>query len=568
MEQRTVDIEALNGDFAGTVVGPGADTWDQDRQAWNLAADQNPAAVAYVESSDDIAAVINHARSNGLGVAAQGTGHGAGPRGPLDGSILIRTERMKGIEIDPDAGTGRYEAGVLWMEANPKANEHGLANLSGSAPDIGIVGYTTGGGFGWIARKHGLACNSVRAFDVVTADGEQRHVDAENDPDLFWAMRGGGGSFAIVTAIEYDLVELPKVFAGSALYPADERSGEIMHSFFEWAAEAPEDVTSIARFLHLPPIPQVPEPLRDKPLITLGACYAGPESEGAELVAEVRGLGETVMDTFEEMPPKGLPAVHMEPEEPVPGFVDTTSLRELPDEAIDAFVEATGPASGSPLLSAELRQCGGALATPAEGGGALSHLDAEWVFGGIGLPMSPEMGEAINNHLDASIKALEPWSTENSYFNFCRPAPGHREDIRSRDAGPAARGEAPLRPRRADQRQPQRLARVAADAPREALGLGLESGAVEEAAHFLHAALRLGLEYEMARVVDQYQGRPGNHLDEGMGALDRCVLLIAAAPEDQGGNADCGEPAAVGLELGEVAGAVEVEDRPRGGPRS
>src|SRR4051794_9429117 len=123
MEQRTVDVEALNGNFAGTVVGPDADTWDQDRQAWNLIADQNPTAVAYVESADDVSAVVNHARENGLGVAAQGTGHGAGSRGPLDDSILVRTDRMKGIEIGPENGTARYEAGVLWMEANPKADE-------------------------------------------------------------------------------------------------------------------------------------------------------------------------------------------------------------------------------------------------------------------------------------------------------------------------------------------------------------------------------------------------------------------------------------------------------------
>ena len=418
MEQQTAGATALNGNFAGTVVGPDAESWDQDRQAWNLAADQNPDAVAYVQSADDVAAVIKHARANGLGVAAQGTGHGAGSRGPLDGSILIRTERMKGIEIDPGDGTARYEAGVLWMEANPKANEHGLANLSGSAPDIGIVGYTTGGGFGWIARKHGLACNSVRAFEVVTADGEKRRVDAENDPDLFWAMRGGGGSFAIVTAIEYDLVELPKVFAGSAIYPGDERAGEIMHAYFEWAEAAPDDVTSIARFLHLPPLPQIPEPLQDKPLVTIGACFAGPQSEGEDLVAGIRGLGETIMDTFEEMQPKGLPAVHMEPEEPVPGFVDTTTLGDMPAEAIDKYVEACGPESGSPLLSAEVRQCGGAVGAPANGAGALTHIDGKYVFCGIGLAMSPEMGKAINEHLDSSMLELEPWSTESGYFNF------------------------------------------------------------------------------------------------------------------------------------------------------
>jgi FAD binding domain/Berberine and berberine like len=413
-----VETATLNGTFAGTVVKPGEDGWDEARTAWNLAADQNPALVAYPESADDVVKAVQFARANGLGIAAQGTGHGAGARGPLDGSLLLRMERMKGIDVDPESGVGRYEAGVLWMEANPAAGEHGLANLSGSAPDIGIVGYTTGGGFGWCARAYGLACNSVRAVELVTADGEQRRVDASNDADLFWALRGGGGSFGVVTAIEYDLIELPEVFAGSAIYPADERSGEIVASYFDWANDLPVDVTSIVRFLRLPPLPMIPEPLQDRPLITIGACYAGPESEGAELVQPMRELAEPVMDTFETMAPSGLPKVHMEPEEPVPGLVYTTSLREAPPEAADALVATAGPGSRSPLLAAEVRQCGGAIGEPAQGAGALSHLDAEYVFCGIGLPMSPEMGAAIDRQIDAVCDALEPWSTGSVYFNF------------------------------------------------------------------------------------------------------------------------------------------------------
>jgi FAD/FMN-containing dehydrogenase len=418
VEQQVVDKEALNGNFGGTIVTPGEQNWDEARQAWNLAAVQNPAAVIYAENADDVSAAIDFARSQGLGIAAQGTGHGAGSRGPLEGSILLKTERMKGIEIDAANGVGRYEAGVLWMEANPAAGEHGLANLSGSAPDIGVVGYTTGGGFGWIARKHGLACNSVRAIELVTADGEQRRIDHDTEPDLFWAIRGGGGSFAVITAIEYELVELPEVFAGAVLYPADAGAGEIVNSYFEWTAGLPDEVTSIVRFLHLPPLPQIPEPLQDKPLVTISACYAGSESDGAELLAPMRGLGEPVMDTFEAMPPHGLPAIHMEPEEPVPGLVHSISLREAPQEAIDAWIAAAGPESGSPLLGCELRHCGGAAGREAKGGGALSHLEAEWVLAGIGLPMTPEMGEAINGRLDAIYAALEPWSTNTSYFNF------------------------------------------------------------------------------------------------------------------------------------------------------
>ena len=155
--------------------------------------------------------MIAFARSNGLRVAAQGTGHGAACRGPLDGTILIKTERMNGIEIDAGRRVGRFEAGVIWRDAGNAAGEHGLAAFPGSSPDVGIVGYTTGGGFGWLARRYGLACNNVRAIELVTADGEFRRVDADHDPDLFWALRGGGGSFGVVTAIEFGLLELPEV---------------------------------------------------------------------------------------------------------------------------------------------------------------------------------------------------------------------------------------------------------------------------------------------------------------------------------------------------------------------
>jgi FAD binding domain/Berberine and berberine like len=423
VEEQAIDVEALKGGLGGTAVAPGEQDWDEGRSAWNLAVDQHPAAVAYVKSAEDVSAVIAFARANGLRVISQGTGHGVACGGPLDGMILVKTERMNGIEIDAERGVGRFEAGVIWRDACNAAGDHGLATLSGSSPDVGIVGYTTGGGFGWLARRHGLACNSVRAIELVTADGELRRVDADADPDLFWALRGGGGSFGVVTAIEFGLIDLPEVFAGSVVYPADEGSGEILHRYRGWTRDIPDEVTSIARFLHLPPLPQIPEPLRDRPLITIGACYAGPESEGAEVVAPLRELGDPVMDLFGAMSPSQLVTVHMEPEEPVPGLVNTASLGDLPEEAVDAFVEAAGPESGSPLLLAELRHAGGAAGRPADGAGALSHIDAEFVMLGVGLAMSPELGEAITRHLSEMCGALGPWSTNGCYFNFAdRPA--------------------------------------------------------------------------------------------------------------------------------------------------
>ncbi len=189
---------------------------------------------------------------------------------------------MKGIEIDADNRIGRYEAGVLWMEANPAAGEHGLANLSGSAPDIGIVGYTTGGGFGWLARRYGLACNSVRAIELVTADGEQRRVDADNDPGpVLGRARRAAGASASSPRSSTTLSSCPRCSPAALIYAADERAPRRSSTATSSGRRTvPDEVTSIVRFLHLPPLPVIPEPLQDKPLITIGACYAGPGGRG------------------------------------------------------------------------------------------------------------------------------------------------------------------------------------------------------------------------------------------------------------------------------------------------
>jgi FAD/FMN-containing dehydrogenase len=419
MESETkTDLAELRSRVSGTVHAPGEPGWDEARAAWNLMVDQHPAAVVTVDTAADVGAAIAFARSRGLRVNAQGTGHGAGPLGALDGTILIKTGRLNRVEIDAANRIGRFEAGVIWRDAGDAAGEHGLAVLAGSSPDVGVAGYTTGGGIGWLARRYGLACNSVRAMDVVTADGEPRRVDAEHDPDLFWALRGGGGSFGVVTAIEFDLIDLPQVFAGSVIHPADERSAEIIQRYRGWASTAPDEVASIARFLHLPPLPQVPEPLRGRMVITLSACYAGPESEGAEAMAPLRALGEPIMDSFAAMPPSGLVTVHMDPEEPVPALFHSASLRELSEQAVDAFVAAAGPDSGSPLLAAQLNQAGGALARAPQGAGALSHIEEAFVVGCVGAPMGPESAAAINRHIDAVLDALKPWSANRRFLNF------------------------------------------------------------------------------------------------------------------------------------------------------
>ncbi|MDX6635069.1 MAG: hypothetical protein QOF06_1272 [Solirubrobacterales bacterium] len=403
--------------IAGRTATPDDSDWDQARQAWNLVADQHPSAVAFVESGDDIAAVVRFAAENGLRVSGQSTGHGAVALGSLEDAVLIKTERMRGIEVDAGAQTARVEAGVLSVELAEAAQQHGLSGLPGSSPDVGVAGFNLGGGLSWFGRQYGFACNRVRGIELVTADGEARTVDAENEPDLFWALRGGGGNYAVVVALHIDLVPVADAYAGAFLFPGAV-GAEAVRIWRDWAAGVGENITSVVRFLRPPDIPDVPEPLRNTPLLTIDGACIGTREEGEAAFAPLLEIGEPIMNTFDQVPPAALCRIHMDPEQPVPGLGHHRVLRELPDEAIDVFASMSDAGSGTPLLLTEIRHMGGALSRPAEDGGALSHLDAEFAMFGIGMPMTPELGQAIESHHDRLHEAMEPWAADGGYFNF------------------------------------------------------------------------------------------------------------------------------------------------------
>jgi len=389
--------------------------WDEARQAWNLAADQQPEAVALVESADDVAKVIGFARENGLKVTGQGTGHGAMALGPLDGIILIKTERMRDVQIEGEKA--RAEAGALAENVAEAAISKGMCSMPGTSPKVGVAGYTLGGGLSWLGRKHGWACNRVDAIELVSADGEPRTVNAGSDPELFWALRGGGGGYGIVTALHLELLPVAEAYAGSLLIPA-ELTRDALHVYRDWAAGVPEEVSSIVRMMNLPPSPDVPEVIRGKKFLQIAACCIGSKEEGEAAIAPLRKIGEPLMDTFDQIPATGLTRIAMDPEPPVPGLGHHGVLAELTDDGIDAFYEAAGPESDSPLLLAELRQLGGALARPAEDGGALNKLDGEFVMLGIGLLMDPAMKDSIEGQLDKLADAMKPWAAEGGYFNY------------------------------------------------------------------------------------------------------------------------------------------------------
>ncbi len=310
----------------------------------------------------------------------------------------------------------RVEAGAVWAPVIQAAEAHGLAPLSGSSPGVGVVGYTLGGGLGWLGRRYGLASNSVTAIDVVTASGEIVRADRDHHTDLFWALRGGGGGFAVVTALEFELFPVRELYAGDLIWPI-ELADDVLNAYREWVETVPDEVSSVGRLLQLPPIPEIPEPFRGGSFVMVEAAFIGSEADGVELLRPLRELAPTFVDTAQLIAPSGLAGLHMDPADPVPAIGDGMQLVELTAETIDATLAVAGPGTGSPLLSVEYRQLGGALGAAEAGAGALAKLDAAFAMYGVGMAMTPELGAAVDRSLDALAAALAPWSA-GRYMNF------------------------------------------------------------------------------------------------------------------------------------------------------
>jgi FAD/FMN-containing dehydrogenase len=398
------------------IVMPHDPGWDEARLAWNRAADQQPAAVALPESARDVAAIVRWARERGLRVAPQGTGHNAIPLGSLAHTVLLKTERMRGLSVDIRKRRARVDAGVLWAEVTDAAGQYGLAALAGSSPDVGVVGYTLGGGVSWLGRRYGLASNSVTAIELVNAEGDLIRVDADRHSDLFWALRGGGGSFGVVTALEFELYPVTHAHAGILFFPL-ERGAEVLRAWRRWVDQVPDEVTSVGRFLQLPPVPEIPEPLRGGSFAIVEAVSLLGEDATDELLRPLRDLGPQI-DTFATIPARELEHLHMDPKQPVPGAGDGLMLSELNDSAIDALVHTAGADSGSPLVSVEVRHAGGALARKAPGAGALASLEGKFMVYAVGMAMTPEMGAAARAHVELVHNALAPWDSGRTYLNF------------------------------------------------------------------------------------------------------------------------------------------------------
>lgn len=405
------------GSLDGKLLTPQHPDFDHARQAWNLSVDQQPAAIVTPTSVDDVITAVGLAQHLGLRIAAQGTGHGAAALGPLEDTILIKTDRMRAVRVDPETRVVRVEAGVTWIEAVGAAACNGLALLAGSSPDVGVVGYTVGGGLSWLGRKYGLACNSVAAVELVTADGQFVRVDAEHETDLFWAIRGGGGSFGVVTAVELRAQPIATVYAGLLWWPI-ERADEVLHCWRELTgAGMPDELTTVGRLMQMPVLPEVPEPLRGRSFVVVEAFHLGDPALADQILAPLRAL-DPETDTIDVVPAEVLSYLHMDPEQPVPVVGEGALLTELPQQAIDELLRFAGPDVASPLLSVEVRQLGGELGRARPENGVLASIDEPYALYAVGIAPTPDAGLAVRTYVDHLLAGMQPWRASRMYLNF------------------------------------------------------------------------------------------------------------------------------------------------------
>jgi hypothetical protein len=420
MHQQSIRSALRRSGIAGPTIVAGDPGWDAARQAWNLTVDQRPLAVTFPQHTDDVVAIVEVAASLGATIVTQGTGHGAATYDSLEGSILLRTTRLQDLEIeDQRCRTG---AGVLWGDVAAAAGAAGLSGLAGSSPDVGVVGYTLGGGIGWLSRRYGLASNAVRSIDLVTGDGRVERIGPHHLSDVFWALRGGGGGLGVVTGLEFDLFPVSRVLAGTLAWDA-RFAPQLLGAWAAWTDELDDSITSIIRFLNLPDLPGVPEPFRGRRVVTLGVAAVGSARAASAQIDVMRRTAPPILDTVDVMPAADLCRLHGDPEGPTAGLADHTLLNGMPPGLIDVLIEVAGVDSGSPLVTVEVRHLGGALAAPPADAGALSHLPAPYVLNAVGMAHDPQTRDTAAPALTATVNAVRPWSAGH-YLNFVEQSIG------------------------------------------------------------------------------------------------------------------------------------------------
>ncbi|MFM2720552.1 FAD-binding oxidoreductase [Microbacterium mcarthurae (nom. nud.)] len=405
----------LRDALGSRVILAGDADYDAVRSLWNVAVDQRPFAVVVPASAEEVVAVVRAATAAGLRIAAQSTGHAAPGLSETDLSdvVLVRLSALRGVTVHPEARAAIVLGGSQWNDVIAAAAPHGLTALHGSAGDVSVAGYSLNGGVSFYARTHGLGVNAVRAVQIVTADGSLIRASARENADLFWAVRGGSGSFGIVVSLEIELLPYADVFAGMLLWGAA-HTPAVTRAWAEWTASVPESVTSTLRVMHLPPLPELPPFLSGRSVVVIDGAVLESDARADELLRPLRDLAPEI-DTFARIPSAALVQVHMDPPQPTPAVTRHRVLDALPEGAVAAFVEASADPG---LFVAEIRHIGGAAARPLPDGGAVSAVDGDYIVHSIAVPPVPEAVPAASASATALVDAFEPWAGEALALTF------------------------------------------------------------------------------------------------------------------------------------------------------
>ncbi|MFJ8593281.1 FAD-binding oxidoreductase [Streptomyces sp. NPDC093598] len=421
----TPDLFALS-EINGPVLRPGERAYADEVTGFNVAALHTPDVVIGATGPDDIVTAMRWANATRTPVAVQATGHGA--NFPIEQGLLINTARMTDVTIDPTTRTATIAAGAKWSDVMAATAPHGLAGLCGTSTDAGVIGYTLGGGLPVLGRAYGYAADLVRSFQVVTPDGHLRESDPQHEPELFWALRGGKGNVGIVTSLVTELLPLSRLYGGG-IHCHAEHTETLLRAWTDWTRTVPDEMCSMFSVLRLPPIPQIPEPLRGGFWARVAIAWPGDTAEGEALIAPLRQAAPVAVDTVEEMDYAALDRIHMEPQDPLPARECCMLLRDLTPDAIATYLEQVGPGAGPdhPLLVASVRHMGGALARPSAVEDAVCARDARYFMESVGIMPAPPVAEAVEQATRRLYTAMAPYGTGRTMVNI-HGTPGDEQD--------------------------------------------------------------------------------------------------------------------------------------------
>jgi FAD/FMN-containing dehydrogenase len=406
----SVDAKAVRDAIGGRVYVAGESGYEPARLPWQRRLDPRPALIVEAANAGDVQTALRFAREHGLSFAVQSTGHGA-VRVP-DGGLLLKTNSMSSVAIDAGRRVARVGGGALWSDVIAAAAPHGLAPLSGTSPTVGVTGYTLGGGNAWLSRLHGYAADSVLRAELVTAEGELVAASPAEHPDLFWALRGGGGNFGVVTALEFRLYPVATVYAGVAMFDA-ERAADAFAVYREWALDEPDESGTALMLAQLPPAPQFPEAVRGKRVLMLRTFHAGTAGNAERLLAPLyEAAGEPLLNGMRATSYADAAAM-VPPPPPMIAEMHIELLRTVPDEVIAALVEAGDTVSGI-----ELRHWGGATARPGEDAGPIGHRDVPFSVVVAAQAEQPEEAERLMAGVRAVVAKLQPHATGGTFLNY------------------------------------------------------------------------------------------------------------------------------------------------------